>query len=240
MLKIGICDDDMITLKNEKQIVSNYFNNRKINADIITYNNITDLINDLSTLSILFLDIEIGDVNRIDVVKEINKYVVDLSIIFVSNYDKYFINAFGVHAFDYIIKPMNHENTFKVLNELFQMKPNLLNKESTMIFKTERGLLEFNLHEIIFFERNVRKVFLTTEQKQYRIIHDFKTIKEQMIKYGFYTPHKSFVINLSQINSFKNYEIYMKNGSIIPLSQKKSAEFRKIYNAFLISYKHTY
>lgn len=75
MLKIGICDDDMITLKNEKQIVSNYFNNRKINADIITYNNITDLINDLSTLSILFLDIEIGDVNSIDVVKEINKYV---------------------------------------------------------------------------------------------------------------------------------------------------------------------
>ena len=43
MLKIGICDDDMITLKNEKQIVSNYFNNRKINADIITSISITPI-----------------------------------------------------------------------------------------------------------------------------------------------------------------------------------------------------
>ena len=46
-------------------------------------------------------------------------------------------------------------------------------------------------------------------------------------------PHKSFTVNLFYVKSIKGYDIIMMDGSIIPLSQKKSAEFRDQFNVFL-------
>ena len=54
-----------------------------------------------------------------------------------------------------------------------------------------------------------------------------------MEKYGFCMPHKSFVVNLYQVKSLKGYDITMMDGSVVPLSQKKSVEFREKLSSFL-------
>ena len=46
-------------------------------------------------------------------------------------------------------------------------------------------------------------------------------------------PHKSFVVNLAKIKSLRGYEIELMDGSIVPLSQKKSAAFRKEFGRYL-------
>ena len=56
-----------------------------------------------------------------------------------------------------------------------------------------------------------------------------------MNKYGFVMPHKSFTVNLFYVRSIKGYDIFMMDGSVIPLSQKKSVEFRERLNMFLES-----
>ena len=52
-------------------------------------------------------------------------------------------------------------------------------------------------------------------------------IARKMEQYGFYMPHKSFTVNLYHVKSIKGYDIFMMNGNIVPLSQKKSVIFRK-------------
>ncbi len=46
-------------------------------------------------------------------------------------------------------------------------------------------------------------------------------------------PHKSFVVNLYNVKSIKGYDIFMMDESVIPLSQKKSTEFKKTLNIYL-------
>ena len=50
---------------------------------------------------------------------------------------------------------------------------------------------------------------------------------------GFAMPHKSFVVNLYQVKSIRGYEIILLDGSTVPLSQKKSREFREKLGAYL-------
>ena len=50
---------------------------------------------------------------------------------------------------------------------------------------------------------------------------------ERLEKYDFAVPHKSFVVNLYHIRSLKGYDIVLADGSVLPLSQKKSAVFRE-------------
>lgn len=54
-----------------------------------------------------------------------------------------------------------------------------------------------------------------------------------MQEYDFAVPHKSFVVNLFYVRAVKGYDIRMMDGSLIPLSQKKSTEFRTRLNTFL-------
>ncbi|MEG0408139.1 MAG: LytTR family DNA-binding domain-containing protein [Bacilli bacterium] len=236
MLTIGICDDELTITKKLKKYVDDYFISNNISTVVKEYNRTQELMEDITSLSIIFLDIEIGKENGINVAKEIINSYKNTHIIFVSNYESYLIDAFGVHAFDYIVKPVSYENVKKVLDDLFEMHSKLLEKSITTHFRTKIRDINISINDIYYFELNYRKVYIVTKDKKIRIIHEFKSIKQDFIKYGFFSPHRNFMINLSKVAKFKGYDINMKNGALIPISQKKSVEFRKVFNMFINGY----
>ena len=46
-------------------------------------------------------------------------------------------------------------------------------------------------------------------------------------------PHQSFLVNFLHIDSLKGYDIFIDNGDLIPLSQKRTVEFKRKYYDFL-------
>ena len=58
-------------------------------------------------------------------------------------------------------------------------------------------------------------------------------LAQVMEPYGFAMPHKSFVVNLYAVQRIHGYEITLTDGRVIPLSQKKSALFRRALNEYL-------
>ena len=232
MLTIGIVDDELKWAEELSSLVIRYVKERNLKAEVLIFKSTAVLMQNLDKLSCIFLDIELSEENGINVANEILAMYKDKPIVFVSNYDKYLFKAFGVHAFDYLVKPVSYDQLQKVLNDLFQLKYRLLEKELSIFYKTDRGTQGYKINDICYFELDFRKTYMIIENRKIRIYEKFKKIKEDFIKYDFYSPHKSFMINFAHVVSFKGYEITMDNGNIIPLSQKKSAEFRKIFNRY--------
>lgn len=56
---------------------------------------------------LLLLDVNMPDINGIDLAKKVKKINPSIKIIFVSAYGKYAIDAFGLHADGYLLKPVN-------------------------------------------------------------------------------------------------------------------------------------
>ena len=58
-------------------------------------------------------------------------------------------------------------------------------------------------------------------------------VASEMKKWDFGVPHKSFVVNLYQIRSIKGNDLCLSDGTLLPLSGKKAAGFRKELNQYL-------
>ncbi len=106
-------------------------------------------------------------------------------------------------------------------------------KEELVEFITNEGLVRINLNKIYYFEYQSRKVLMKTNDKIYILKEKISDISSRMRSHGFEMPHKSFVVNLYNVKSIKGYDIFMMDESVIPLSQKKSTEFRKTLNIYL-------
>ena len=87
--RIGICDDEYSICKEVSQYVNNYFAECEDYADVYMWESGDSLIKDLeggTVLDILFLDIELPDMNGISIGRYVREQLKDsaLSIVYLS------------------------------------------------------------------------------------------------------------------------------------------------------------
>jgi two-component system LytT family response regulator len=68
---------------------------------------------------LLFLDIQMPGINGLDVVKKLQNDVVP-PVVFTTAYEQYALDAFDVHAVDYILKPLDDERIQRAVDRAVQ------------------------------------------------------------------------------------------------------------------------
>lgn len=230
MIKIGICDDDERVVNKIKEYIENY---KEDLFKIETFSCGEELLERKKCFEAVFLDIDMGGINGIETARQIRAYDKEIKIIYVTSYEEYTNEAFGVHAFEYLSKPVSEEEITRILKEIISYRPKLKEEDEMVSFSTINGIARLKVKDIYYFEYCNRKIKLNTSKGQLILKEKIKDVADKMEPYGFYMPHKSFTVNLYHVKTIKGYDIYMMDGAIIPLSQKKSAVFREKLNEFL-------
>lgn len=75
-------------------------------------------------VDVVFLDIEMSDMNGLELAAHILNLNEEIQIVFVTAFNQYALEAFEVHAVDYILKPLSEERLSKILARLFKNKKN--------------------------------------------------------------------------------------------------------------------
>ncbi len=70
---------------------------------------------------VVFLDIEMPEINGMELAKEIKAVLPNVKIVFVTAYSEYAVDAFEVNAADYIVKPIRQERLIKTINKLLNV-----------------------------------------------------------------------------------------------------------------------
>ena len=191
---------------------------------------------------ILFLDIQMPFMNGFELLKKISKY--DFSIIFITAYNKYAINAIRFSALDYLLKPVNPDELKEAIRRYTdqqrlklhyqQLYDNFIQNLNEKEFKnyrlalhTSTGLRLVTPSEIIHCEaeNNYTRFFLSDK----KIILTSTTIKEYeetLRSHDFIRVHKSYLVNLQYISEFNNQTdtILLKNGIQVPVSRRRKHE----------------
>ena len=175
-----------------------------------------------------------GGMSGIDTARMLRRKNKKAKIIYVTAYEDFREHAFGVHAFAYLLKPVSRERIQEILKEAISYQAEE-EPETLLRFETEEGLWEVEGKAILFFEYQNRKIRIVTLKGERWMRGSITRLSERMEPFGFSMPHKSFVVNLYHIKRMKGYEIVLTDGSIIPLSQKKSAQFREYFTKWLAS-----
>ena len=107
MINILIYDDNQMDIEQLLQCIDTFF--IKVNLQYQTHicKNKKDLIQNITKADLLFLDMEINNENGIDIGLELENIKHDCRIIITTNYSKYAIDGYKIHADRYFIKPIN-------------------------------------------------------------------------------------------------------------------------------------
>ena len=193
------------------------------------------LINDRNP-DLVFLDIQMPGNNGFQVLKEI-KVKKSPEIIFTTAFDQYALDAFRVHAQDYLLKPFDQDRfdeSLKLAKEQLKLKRsasfndqilNLLNDyqqegtDSIRQFKIkDKGRESYiDVHDILFIETAGNYVILHCDDRQALYRATMNTIEEQLDSNEFLRIHRSYLVNKRFVKDHKyvggnEFQFTIKNG----------------------------
>lgn len=227
MIKIAICDDEERIRNKIYKICISYLDKSNYLFSIDIFNDGEELLIKNNIYNVVLLDINMNKSNGIEVAKKLMKKCKSTKIIFITNLKDYIKQALRVHAFGFIEKPIKREELCELIEEALKYNHSNYNTNKKILFNTINGDVILDIEKIMYFEYLNRKIKIITIDKSYYIYGKIFDIEKKLGQYGFMSPHKSFIVNFKHILNIYGYDIMMNDNNIIPLSQKKSSEFRK-------------
>ncbi len=244
MIQLAICDDDKNDIEVTENFTKEYMEEKGWSYTIEVFRSGEELMLSDKEFDFIFLDIAMGEgMNGIVTGKQFQKLYRNTKIIYTTSFQQYCEQALNnVHAFAYLTKPIEKEKLYSQLDEvLYFMEDKVTEKqfvtfevvEITKELKLDKIIQDFDVEDIFYFEYVNRKIKIKTEKGDFYFMGQMKKLMDKMAAYSFESCHQSYLVNLKHIRKMKGYDIYLKNGDIIPLSQKKSSEFREKLNRFI-------
>lgn len=231
-LRIAVCDDENNWINElEKCLLRYNENNNRIDWEVFysgeellkyfaAHGNVFDM---------LITDIEMSGINGVETANRIRELDKDISIIFLTNYEKYMRDCFSCMPSGFLDKPVSFDDIKKILDK------KLSETKNAALFSFKYNRREYNIpfSEIIYVNNDMRKIILHTTNETYEFIGKLKDYEKIFEEHGFAMTHNSFCVNLSAIANRSAAEVVLKNGEIVPVSDSRRESFEGRYLAYI-------
>lgn len=240
MFKAAICDDDALSCEIIYQMLTKYQNEHNICFDIDIYNSGARLCNSLNVgekYDLIFLDIQMPDLNGIEVGRIIRDVLEDMktSIIYISSEEDYALKLFDNMPIGFLIKPVKYEDVRRKIDRVLKKYGNLA---KTFSFYLSKKKFSVDVNKILYFESSGRKMILVTPDEKYEFYDKLTDIVRKINDDNFILVHRSFLVNIKYIKEYRYSEIIMQNDDVIVISQNKRPEVREILQKYNLNIKH--
>lgn len=228
-MRIAICDDQQEYRKLIIQYVQFYFQEHLLDLETYEFGSGEELLSSDKTFDIVFLDIEMNELNGIQTTKELNIRNKNTIIFIVTAYQKYLDDAMDLNVFRYIDKPIQAKRLYNGLDKAIDL---INNNEIT--FKTRNdGIVTIHKNDIIYVEVKRKIVYVNTTEKQYIAREKMDFFKENLTASYFAILHISYVINFNFVKKFQRDNVQLKTGQIISIAPKKQTDIKKKFMKFM-------
>jgi two-component system LytT family response regulator len=197
---------------------------------------------------LVFLDIQMPGINGFDVLRNVEPEQLPL-VVFVTAYDQYAVQAFEVHALDYLLKPFEDERFTQTLSRIRERLAGQGNKESRLALMTlleevkarrkeiDRLLIKsagrvffMPLGKIDWIEASGNYVRIHAAGEVHFMRETMGDMENQLPPARFVRVHRSAIVNLKKIKELLpstkgEFDIELLNGEKITLSRKYRAVF---------------
>jgi len=186
---------------------------------------------------IMFLDINLPKISGIQFLQD---SVIDPPLTIITTaYPEYALKGYELDIVDYLVKPISLDRFIKAVNKamkrLTQKSSGSGASELEHVFvKNNNKIEKVKYSEILYAEALDNYVCIHTSNKKIVSYITLKSVMEQLPEERFLKVHKSFIINLSNITSIEEDQLYIGNKAI-PISQSlKSEVIKKIVGTRLL------
>ena len=148
-LKCAVVDDEPLAL----DLISSYVNKTPFLELTGKFNNALDILNNNENYDLIFLDIQMPDINGLELGKLLNNKANPPKIIFTTAFNNYAIDGYKVNAIDYLLKPISYseflEGAQKAYDIIKANKGSSIEKPQSIYIKSDYKLVDMNPIRII-------------------------------------------------------------------------------------------
>lgn len=226
MIRIAICDDEKYMSDTIKAMVSDFFRRKSIEIVITQFSDGEELLKYNEAIDILFLDIQMKDIDGMETARKLRDRKFKGFLIFITVLKEMVFQSFEVQAYDYLVKPIEEKHFTKTMERLW-ISMGKAGEAGLLVQRGhERSIISFE--DIIFCEIIDRKIYLHLASSGVIDFYDRIENLETKLDNRFFRCHRSFLINLKYLKSYKNGIAYMESGKEIPVSRLRSKEFSAV------------
>lgn len=235
MIVFAVCDDnrffaDLMT-KQLRRLLVNFPDS--IDYCVHTFSSAKQVLNytDTSPIHILFLDVDMPQMNGFELAEILRKKSPSTLVVFVSAHDELVYEAFRYRPFGFLRKSHLENELFSMLQRVID--EHLQNNE-TVLLPTVDGEINVRIQDIVYVE-SVKNYFDVhcCEHKFYRCRGSLALAETILQKDCFCRIHTAFLINLAYIQTIQNdHAIQLTDGSSLSVSLRRWKEFNEAYAAY--------
>ena len=214
---IAICDDNPIDVQYVEALVRSWAAEANVTVQTESFPSAEALLfhyAEQKDYDIFLLDIEMEQMDGVTLAKSIRKDNETAQIIFITGYSDYIAEGYEVSALHYLMKPVQKEKLFQVLNRAAEK---IKKNESVLTLQFSGEMIRVPFYEIRYLE--VCKNYVTVHGKiDYTVKKSLGEFEEELDE-RFFRIGRSYIINLSQIQRVTKTGVYLLSGDMIPLAR---------------------
>jgi two-component system, LytTR family, response regulator LytT len=189
-------------------------------------------------IDLIFLDIQMPDLNGIELARVLDKGSDKPRIIFTTAYNQFALEGYKVDALDYLLKPFNYEEFLRAAQKALTYHE-LINKpaapaptpnsehadDNYLFLKVEYQLVRIALDDILYIEglKDYVKVHLKNVEKAVLSLTSLKALEEKLPSKRFMRVHRSFIVSLDKVTSMTKNSLQISKMNIAVGDQYKEA-----------------
>ena len=226
MITIAICDDEKQTVAQIGKLVSGFFRKKNMEASVVCFSGGEELLNYDKSIDILFLDIQMNGMDGMETARKLRSRNFKGFLIFITVLQEMVFQSFEVQAYDYLLKPVVEKKFARTMERLLASMNNVSEEKLLVQRGYERSIVSFA--DIIYAEIIDRKVYLHLVSSEVVDFYDRIENLEERLDSRFFRCHRSYLINMQHLKSYKNGVAYMESGKEIPISRLRSKAFSEV------------
>lgn len=205
MLHILLCDDDAIFTEALKRLIEAQpeFNRRYMQIECVHDPNALKKAA-VQKADMIFLDIDMGDVNGIALARQIRTIRKDAVLIFVTNYGEYAAEGYEVSAFRFLPKLQLAE---KLPDYFRQALAACRSRTRTLNVLCDGEGTNIVLDELVYVGTEERMLIFHRAEPAAPLKSrmSLRTLEEKLAEEGFLRIHNSFLVNMSYIAALRTW-----------------------------------
>lgn len=217
MLELIICDDEKVYRNDLKRTLSTELDLSGIEYRICEFTSGEELLAKVSPADsqILFLDIEMADLNGIETAKKLRENQYHGQIIFVTSHPDFVFQGYEVRSLNYILKPYVTDKILSVLHTALNELD--VSVEKYFIVEQRSGSTRVPLNDICYFFSEKRLIHLVSAVQTYTFYGKLNDLEEQLPD-SFVRIHNRYLIHMKYLEQIGGTKAVVA-GEALPVSR---------------------
>lgn len=224
MIRIAIVEDIVQEAELLEEYIKKYGDDQRKLFQITKFKDAFNLIDNYKpNYDIIFMDIEMPNMNGMDAAHKLRELDDVVTLIFVTNMAKYAVKGYEVDALDFIVKPVK----YPVFKMKFKKALNRIvtNEDVSIIVSKRDTVFRLTSKQIVYIEVTGHKLTYHLTDGEADGHGSMTDLEKQLNVCNFLRCHSSFLINPQYVSHVQGNSIIMTDGSELRISRPRKKEF---------------